>query len=111
VNNHVAQAVEDMLINAEKALQYFQQDEAGWRSDELRVDAILRRVSVIGEAALRVSVPARERYPEIKWREIIGMRQRVVHGYDEVDLDILDEVLHHHLPELIAQLRAYGARG
>jgi uncharacterized protein with HEPN domain len=70
----------------------------------MRADAILRRVGVVGEAASRVPVADRDQFPSIEWREIIGMRQHVVHGYDRVDLDILDGVLRADLPNLVRQI-------
>jgi uncharacterized protein with HEPN domain len=98
------QALEDMLDNARKALEYHIEGGGGWRDEELRVDAILRRVGVVGEAASRVPVADRDQFPSIEWREIIGMRQHVVHGYDKVDLDILEGVLRGELPNLVRQL-------
>ena len=51
--------------------------------------ALIRLIEIIGEAAARVSTKGRIRYPSIPWREVIGMRNRLVHGYDSVDLDVL----------------------
>ena len=68
------------------------------------MDAILRRVGVVGEAASRVPAADREQFPGIEWRVIIGMRQHIVHGYDSIDLDILDTVLRDDLPTLVRQL-------
>ena len=52
-----------------------------------------------------VSDAGRERHPGIPWDDIVGMRNRVVHGYDEVDFDILWDVVELHLPPLIGELR------
>lgn len=98
------QCLEDMLENTRRALQYFKEDREGWRQQDLRVDAILRRVGVVGEAASRVPVADRDQFPSIEWRNIIGMRQHVVHGYDKVDLDILEGLLRGDLPYLVRQL-------
>lgn len=98
------QCLEDMLENTRKALQYFEEDHEGWRQQDLRVDAILRRVGVVGEAASRMPVADRDQFPSIEWRDIIGMRQHVVHGYDKVDLDILDGLLLGDLPDLVRHL-------
>lgn len=98
------QALEDMLDSARTALQYRDEARGDWRHDGLRVDAILRRVGVVGEAASRVPVEDRDEFPSIEWREIIGIRQHVVHGYDKIDFDILDGVLRDDLPRLVNQL-------
>lgn len=97
-----------MLENASKALRYHRQAGAGWRDDERTVDAILRRIGNLGEAARRMPVARRADHERIAWRQIIGMRDRVVHGYDDVDLEILADVLEHDLPELMARLRELG---
>jgi|SRR5215469_6060343 len=98
--------LEDMLESGRTALRYVDEDREGWRHDDLRLDAILRRVGVVGEAAARVPVADRDQFPEIAWREIIGLRQHIVHGYDRVDLDILDAVMRRDLPNLVHQLDA-----
>jgi uncharacterized protein with HEPN domain len=102
------QMLGDMLDNAEKALRYYGEMGKGWRDDEKTIDAILRRIGNLGEAAKRMPVAERANYVQINWREIIGMRDRVIHRYDDVDLNILGEVLREDLPELIGQLRQHG---
>ena len=93
-----------MLDSARTAMRYRVEGRDGWLSDGLRVDAILRRVGVVGEAATRVPVEDRDQFPSIGWRTIIGMRQHLIHGYDRIDFDILDGVLRDDLPLLIRQL-------
>ena len=65
----------------------------------------MRLVEIIGEAAAHVSQQTRERYPKIPWEDIVGMRNRIVHGYDEVDFDILWDVVELHLPPLVDEVR------
>lgn len=62
--------------------------------------ALVRLLEVIGEAAHRVSDEERARIPEIPWPQIIGLRNRLIHGYDEVDFDILWQIVTHDLPRL-----------
>jgi uncharacterized protein with HEPN domain len=66
--------------------------------------SLIKLVENIGEAAARVSQEGQEKYAEIPWREVIGMRNRLVHGYDSVDLAILWDTIELDLPPLIAQL-------
>jgi uncharacterized protein with HEPN domain len=68
--------------------------------------ALTRLVEIIGEAAARVSPQAREQYPDIPWIEMTGLRNRLIHGYDAVDLDILWDILMEDLPPLIQRLRS-----
>ncbi len=67
--------------------------------------ALVRLVEIIGEAATRVTPEVRSRHPGIPWLDIIGMRNRIVHGYDQVDFDILWDVMELHLPPLITELQ------
>ncbi len=67
--------------------------------------ALVRLVEIIGEAATRVSPEVRNAHPGIPWLDIIGMRNRIVHGYDQVDFDILWDVMELHLPPLITELQ------
>ena len=61
-------------------------------------------VEIIGEAANRVPEDFQEDHPEIPWAQIIGMRNRLIHGYDDVDLNFLWSVVQDDLPGLIVQL-------
>jgi uncharacterized protein with HEPN domain len=63
--------------------------------------AILHGVQTIGEAAAQISESTRDRHPAIPWAKIIGMRNRLIHGYDSVDHDILWQTVNIALPELI----------
>lgn len=66
--------------------------------------ALVRLVEVIGEAAAKVPDAFRERYPDVPWQQIVGMRNRLIHGYDAVDFDILWTIIQDDLPSLIDQL-------
>ena len=73
-------------------------------SDKVLAGALERFVEVIGEAASRLSDETRDANPGVPWHEIISMRNRLVHGYFAVDLDILWTVVHDDLPGLISTL-------
>jgi uncharacterized protein with HEPN domain len=62
--------------------------------------ALVRLLEIIGEAARRVSVGLRESHPEIPWAEIAGTRDRLIHGYFDVDLDIVWGIVTQDLPAL-----------
>jgi uncharacterized protein with HEPN domain len=68
--------------------------------------ALTRLVEIIGEAATRVSPATRAKHPAVPWPEILGLRNRIVHGYDKINLDILWQVVTDDLPPLIVQLEA-----
>jgi uncharacterized protein with HEPN domain len=68
--------------------------------------SLLKLVEIIGEAAYRVTTDVREAHPSIPWDQIVGTRNRLVHGYDKVDLDVLWRIVSEDLPALIEQLQA-----
>ena len=67
--------------------------------------ALVRLLEIVGEAATRMPIEERDRYRGIPWYEIIGLRNRLIHGYDSVDFDILWQIVHNDLPPLIETLR------
>lgn len=95
----------DMLSHAREAVELVRgmsrEDFAHNRVVQL---ALTRLVQVIGEAASRVSESTRQRHEAVPWAEIIGMRNRLVHGYDVLDLDVLWETSAQDVPMLIELL-------
>jgi uncharacterized protein with HEPN domain len=63
-------------------------------------DAVVRNIEVIGEAVRGISEPVRNAHPEIPWAKIAGTRDRVIHGYFRVDLDIVWEIVESELATL-----------
>ena len=61
-------------------------------------------MEVVGEAANRVSAQSRATHPDIHWREWIDTRNRVIHGYDTVELRIVFRIIRNNLPPLVAEL-------
>jgi uncharacterized protein with HEPN domain len=66
--------------------------------------ALVRLVEIVGEAANRVSDETQDAYTEIPWFQIVSLRNRLIHGYDSVDFDILWGVLNDELPALVIAL-------
>ena len=73
-------------------------------NDDKTTFAVIRAVEMIGEAAQRVPSEVCNRYPEITWRRMIDMRNRLIHNYDEVDLRIVWDVVANDVPQLLATL-------
>jgi uncharacterized protein with HEPN domain len=76
----------------------------GLLSDEIRKAAILHHLSVIGEAAGRVSSELREKYPNIPWSQIMSQRNRVVHEYFGIDWALIWKTVSEDLPVLRERL-------
>ncbi|MBN2394724.1 MAG: DUF86 domain-containing protein [Anaerolineae bacterium] len=66
--------------------------------------ALVRLMEIVGEAAVRMPEAFRSRYPQIPWRDVADLRNRLIHGYDTVDFDILWTIIQEDLPPLIEQL-------
>jgi uncharacterized protein with HEPN domain len=72
--------------------------------DRLLLLALVKDIEIIGEAATRVSADTRVEWPDIPWLDIVTMRHRLVHGYFDIDLDIVWSTVTEDLPPLAAQL-------
>lgn len=70
-------------------------------NDQMLSLALVRLIEIIGEAANNISLSCQNNYPQIPWREMIGMRNRIVHAYFEVDLDVVWQVIIDDLPKLL----------
>jgi uncharacterized protein with HEPN domain len=77
-------------------------------TDRMMQLAVTRLVEIVGEAANRVSSAGQQQLTDIPWSQIVGLRNRLVHGYDAIDLDILWEILQQDLPTLIRALDSAG---
>ncbi len=98
----------DMLRAAQRARTFVngKTRESLEENDELLGFAVVRAVEVVGEAASKVTPETRESLKDIPWHNIIGMRNRVVHDYLNVDYDVVWAVVTQNLPDLIEQLEA-----
>jgi len=94
--------LKDMADHARRAIEACK----GRSREDLDTDLVLaaaleRFIKIIGEAASRVSAPTRDAHTEVPWTEIVGMRNRLVHGYASVDHDVLWAVVTRDLPVLL----------
>jgi len=84
---------------------------AAFDADEVTQLAVLHLIQMLGEAASRVSAAFRAAHPEFPWGEMVGMRNRIVHGYDHVDPDIVWRVATEDLEPVLAALERVLATG
>ena len=97
----------DMLQSAELVEKYVKDcSKEDFVNDVLLQDAVIRRLLIIAEAAKRVSEKTKQKLISIAWREINGMRNRLVHEYDDVNLNIVWNVIKQEIPVLIEELRS-----
>lgn len=98
--------LQHMLDAAEQAFRFCAgRGRADLDDDVMLRFALVHAITVVGEAAAKVSTPTREALPGIAWGSIVGMRNRLVHAYFDVDSDVLWESVNEGLPPLAAQLR------
>jgi uncharacterized protein with HEPN domain len=67
--------------------------------------AVVRALEIVGEATKRLPSALRDTYPDIPWREMAGMRDRIIHGYDTVDLRIVWDTTRRRIPAVKPQIR------
>ena len=96
----------DMLQSAELIMSYTAQCSKYEFVENVQLqDSVIRRLLVIAEAARRVSESTRRTLLNISWQEINGMRNRLVHEYDDINLNILWDTVQTEIPTLIEELK------
>ena len=96
-----------MLDHGREALDLIRSvDQSTFNGDRILQLAVVRLLEFVGEAATRTSDSVKVEHPTIPWRRISGLRNRLVHAYDTIDLDVVWSILQDDLPVLIAQLES-----
>jgi uncharacterized protein with HEPN domain len=96
----------DIMESIEAILSYTQGvTEEAFLANREKSDAVIRNIEVIGEAAGILSETFQEKHPEIPWHQMVGMRNRLIHGYFGVSLKIIWQVVVVDLPVLYAQIK------
>ncbi len=94
-----------MLDHAREAVALIQgRNRQDLESDRVLGLALVRLLEIVGEAANRVPEEIRLRHSAIAWPQMVSLRNRLIHGYDSVDMDILWQILKEDLPSLISGL-------
>ncbi len=94
------------IIEAGKIIREYvsKKSQDDFLRDSLCQDAVIRRLEIIGEAARRISEQTQQAFPELPWGEMIGMRNRLIHKYDDIDVNILWDTVTGDIPDLIEKL-------
>lgn len=96
---------EHMLAAAREAVSFISgRTRASLDSDRMLVLAVVKSIEIIGEAASRVSVDGRANVEALPWQQIVAMRNRLIHAYFDIDLDVVWSTVQNELPPLIVEL-------
>jgi uncharacterized protein with HEPN domain len=95
----ILEAIERIELQADRG-------RAAFDEDELAQTAIIRWIEIIGEAVRGLSNDVRQAHSEVPWRQMVAMRNILVHGYFDIDTDLVWSVVKNDLPKLEAQIRS-----
>jgi uncharacterized protein with HEPN domain len=99
------QHLDNLVAHAQAAIGYARAHGRDWWKSAETLDAVLMRISQVGEAASRTSPEALADVPEVAWRDVKGIRARIVHDYQTIDVLIIRGVVSRQLPRLITSVR------
>lgn len=107
----MSRSVREYLKHIRDEITYLEAEGTGidkdeFLSDETRKRAFVRSLEVIGEATKNIPEELQNEYPQIQWRAIAGMRDRLIHSYFGIDYDIVWDVLRNHIPVLAETIDA-----
>jgi uncharacterized protein with HEPN domain len=95
----------DILDSARTAVEYMRgKTWEEFSQDHLLQDAVVRRLEIVGEASGRVSEETQMRYSHLPWQAMKGTRNKIIHEYDSIELDIIWKIVQEDLPALIDEL-------
>ena len=107
----MSRSVREYLKHIRDEISYLESESTGinktkFLGDETRKRAFVRSIEVIGEATKNIPEDLRDEYPQIQWRAIAGMRDRLIHSYFGIDYDIVWDVLRNHIPAMAETIDA-----
>ena len=97
--------LQDIINSIDKIEKYTNKVEfEEFENNPLIVDAVTRNLEIIGEATKQIPIDIKEKYPEIPWKEMAGMRDNIIHGYFDIVYSILWETIRNDLPPVKPQI-------
>ena len=97
------QDIAEAIDRIQSYLEGVARDE--FETNQMRLDAVIRNLQIIGEAVKKIPDSIQKKYPNIPWQEIAGLRNRVTHAYFNVDINIIWDVVQSELPILKPQVQ------
>lgn len=106
MNNEFLDYVEDIIEAMDNAEMLLEGVSFNQFADDFRINyAVVRALEIVGEATKRLPERIRNEYPDVPWRDMAGMRDRIIHGYDNVDLRIVWDTVTKRIPLVKPQIR------
>ena len=95
------------MIESAQSAQEFIADKsfADLRENKQLAFAVIRALEILGEAAAQTSKELRDSYPDIQWRDIISMRNKLIHAYFDINYEIVWSAMKEDIPQLLSQLQ------
>lgn len=98
--------LQDMLENSQRAIRFVKgMKYKEFEKDEKTLYAVIRAVEIIGEAAGSIPEDVRSKYPDIPWRDVRGMRNKLVHQYFGINMKVVWQTIREDLPAIISALK------
>lgn len=98
--------IQHMIDAAEEALSFTDEiSEKDFSQNRMLILSVIKEIEIIGEAASKISEEIKLKYPEVPWKDIIGMRNRLIHGYFEVNIELVWNTVNNNLPQLLSLLQ------
>ena len=109
MRRELADYAADIFAAAEELEEFTKgMDFAAFKADKKTVNAVIRSLEVMGEAAKRIPENVRRKYPDIPWKRIAGMRDKLIYEYSGVDLEIVWTVIKQELPPIRPHLQRFA---
>ncbi|MEK7376748.1 MAG: DUF86 domain-containing protein [Candidatus Margulisiibacteriota bacterium] len=98
--------LQDILESLEKISKYCKDKTfEEFKSSELLVDGVVRNLEIIGEAAKKLPDNIKQKYPDVEWKKISGLRDILIHDYIGIDYDVLWDIIANKVPDLKSNIK------
>ena len=97
--NDLTEACDDIL-SFTKGMSY-----SDFASDKKTINAVIRSLEVIGEATKNLPESFRSNYPDVPWKQMAGMRDKLIHNYFGIDIQMVWQAVEKHIPHILALIR------
>jgi uncharacterized protein with HEPN domain len=97
----------DDILDAIKKIKTYTRNMgfSEFKKDSKTVDAVIRNFEIIGEAAKQIPSEIKKKYPQIPWKQMAGMRNKVIHEYSGIELEVVWKTIEEDFPDLEKQIK------